>query len=144
MASLCNSLPKPERYRRTGSADLASLWLSIRSTRVSGLISPPNPACRSLGYGNDHLLFDHKRLDPADEQGAVIVQPPSLRRGVGTLHRGGIVKPKLGDPIDGDLGGRDVGAGALVLNMVLHVTAHPRDGVRQRGVDLDPVLDEVV
>src|SRR5437762_2851091 len=102
MASLCNSLPKPERYRSTGPAVLVSLGLSITSTRVSGLISPPNRACRSLGYGNDHLLFDDKRLDPADEQGAVIVQPLGFRRGVGALHRGGIVKPKLGDPIDGD------------------------------------------
>ncbi len=93
--------------------------------------------------GNDHSFLDDKALDTADEQRAVIVQALGLGCRVGALHRRPVIVPEFGDAVDFDIGRRDVGPGPLVEDVRLHIAPHPRHGVGQGAVHLEPMLDEV-
>src|SRR5262245_38881090 len=91
-------------------ADGASLDLD----HVSGC--PGRPVLRrgsTRALADHHLLLDDVTLDATDEEGAVGVQGLHLRRLRGGLERGLVVEPQLGDAVDLDIGGRDVGAGAF-------------------------------
>jgi len=83
---------------------------------------------------DDHFFFDDEALIPPMKQGAVIVQALGFGRRIGAVHRRAVVVPQLGDAIDRDFGGRDVGSPALALDMVLDV-AMTRHGVGQRRVE---------
>src|ERR1700730_18701235 len=77
--------------------------------------------------GRDYrLLLDDEALDTADEERAVGVQPLGFGRGIGALHRGSVVVPELGDPVDRDIGGRYVGGRSLCDDMRMDIAAHPR------------------
>src|SRR5438477_4268308 len=111
--------------------------------RVSGHIGASGVSS-SPGYGDDGQCFDPEGLDATAKAGAVIVQPLGLRRGIGAVHCGAVVVPELGDAIDRDLGGRNVGPGALSLDMVLHIAAQPWHRMRQGRMDLDPMAHELL
>src|SRR5271168_1088546 len=109
-----------------------------RSRRDSG----SSPSDRR--YWNDHLFLDDKAFDPADEEGAVGMQPLGFGRGVGPLHRCTVVVPEFGDAVDFDVSRRDVGPGPLVEDVRLHIAPQPRHGVGQGAMHLEPMLDEVL
>ena len=55
-----------------------------------------------------------------------------------------VVEPQLGDAVDLDRRRRYVGPRALALDVILHVAAQSGHGQRQRRMDLDPVLHELL
>src|SRR5262249_9615163 len=81
---------------------------------------------------NDHLLLHHEGLDASDEERAVGEEGLGLRGGVGAGHGGAVVVPELGDAVDRDLRGGDVGACRLLADVRLHVAPESRHPVGER------------
>src|SRR5215831_147610 len=136
--------PMPEPAPDT-SATLPSKRMSLPPSLMHGQL--PRDALGTAGARvsrNDHLLLHHEGLDASDEERAVGEEGFGLRRGVGAGHGRAVVVPKLGDAVDLDRRGGDVGARRLLADVRLHVASEPRHGVSERGVDVDPVPHELL
>src|ERR1700730_4719098 len=99
---------------------------------------------RAASASDDEFLLDHIALDAADELRAVGMQRFHLGRARGGLERRLVVEPQFSDAVDLDRGRGYVGTRALAFDVVLHVAAQPGHDQRQRRMDLDPVLHELL
>src|SRR5262249_5004016 len=93
---------------------------------------------------DDRLLLHDVALDPPDEERAVGVQRLHLGRGDRARHALAVVVPELGDAVDLDADRRDVRSPALVDDVRLHVAPDPPHLQRERAVDLEAVLHELL
>jgi hypothetical protein len=93
---------------------------------------------------DDVLLLDDVALDPADEQRAIVGELLHFRCRSRARQCLLIVVPEFRNPIDLDIGFRNVRPRTRPHDVRLHIAPHTRHRMREWPMNLQPVLDELL